>query len=198
MKDLKLVVAYALFGMFLLGVCVWGITQDYKYGGNPEVVRIEHDIDTIVVYENGRDYDWEIFTQALIWVESKGDSKAVGSKDDTGVLQITPILLQDCNRILKTERFTLEDRLDSLKSVEMFNIIQEHYNPQRDFHLALKIWNCHAPLSYHRKVMDKFNEIKYGRNRQDLHKELGGISIPCEMVQRKVFHPKEWRCHSTK
>lgn len=109
--------------------------------------------------------DWEDFTRALIWVESKGDSKEIGSKDDTGVLQITPILLRDCNRILGYERFTLTDRLDSLKSVEMFNIIQDHYNLQHDFHLALKIWNGKAPLSYHRKVMDKFNEIKYGSNR---------------------------------
>lgn len=115
------------------------------------------------VIVNQDSLDWEDFTRALIWVESKGDSKAVGSKDDTGVLQITPILLQDCNRILKTERFTLEDRLDSLKSVEIFNIIQDHYNPQHDYHLALKIWNGHAPLSYHRKVMDKFNEIKEAR-----------------------------------
>lgn len=163
MKDLKSIVIPVLFGMIILGVCVWGITLEYKYGGNPEVVRIEHDIDTIVVYKDGRDYDWEIFTQALIWVESKGDSKAVGSKDDTGVLQITPILLQDCNRILKTERFTLEDRLDSLKSVEMFNIIQDHYNPEHDYHWALKLWNSSAPLSYHRKVMDKFYEIKEAR-----------------------------------
>ena len=104
--------------------------------------------------------DWEDFTRALIWVESKGDCKAVGSKDDVGVLQITPILLRDCNRILGYERFTLTDRLDSLKSVEMFNIIQDHYNPQHDYHWALKLWNSGAPLSYHRKVMDKFNEIK--------------------------------------
>lgn len=115
------------------------------------------------VVVNQDSLDWEDFTRALIWVESRGDSKAVGSKDDTGVLQITPVLLQDCNRILKTERFTLEDRLDSLKSVEMFNIIQDHYNPQHDYHLALKIWNGKAPLSYHRKVMDKFNEIKASR-----------------------------------
>ena len=104
--------------------------------------------------------DWEDFTRALIWVESKGDCKAVGSKDDIGVLQIRPIIVEDCNRILKNEGFTLEDRLDSLKSVEMFNIIQDHYNPQHDYHWALKIWNGKAPLSYHRKVMDKFNEIK--------------------------------------
>ena len=160
MKDWKLFVAYALFASCIVCVCIWGITQDYKYGGNPEVVRIEHDIDTIVVYKNGHDYDWELFTQALIWVESKGDSKAIGSKDDVGVLQITPILLRDCNRILGYERFTLTDRLDSLKSVAMFNIIQDHYNPQHDYHWALKIWNSGAPLSYHRKVMDKFNEIK--------------------------------------
>lgn len=161
MKEFyQVCIAYALFCLCLLGVIAWSIFQDYKYGGNPEVGEIEHSVDTIVVYKNGHDYDWELFTQALIWVESKGDSKAIGSKDDVGVLQITPILLRDCNRILGYERFTLTDRLDSLKSVEMFNIIQDHYNPQHDYHWALKLWNSGAPLSYHRKVMDKFNEIK--------------------------------------
>ena len=139
---------------------MWGIMQDYKYGGNPNEGEVVDRVDTIVVYKNGHDYDWELFTQALIWVESKGDSKAVGSKNDVGVLQITPILVEDCNRILKYEAFTLEDRLDSLKSIEMFNVIQDHYNPQHDYHWALKLWNSGAPLSYHRKVMDKFNEIK--------------------------------------
>jgi hypothetical protein len=161
MKEFyQVCIAYAFFCLCLLGVIVWSVFQDYKYGGNPEVVRIEHDIDTIVVYKDGRDYDWEMFTQALIWVESKGDSKAVGKLDDIGVLQIRPIIVEDCNRILEMEIFKLEDRLDSLKSVEMFNIIQDHYNPQHDYHWALKLWNSGAPLSYHRKVMDKFNEIK--------------------------------------
>lgn len=155
MKDLKLFVAYALFALCLVGICVWAMMQDYKYGEHP----CEDEIKEIV--EVNRDsLDWEDFTRALIWVESKGDSKAVGSNNDVGVLQITPILVEDCNLILKNEGFTLEDRLDSLKSVEMFNIIQDHYNPQHDYHWALKIWNSGAPLSYHRKVMDKFNEIK--------------------------------------
>lgn len=155
MKDWKLFVAYALFSLCLIGVCIWGMTQDYKYSENPCVEEITE------VVEVNQDYlDWDTFTKALIWVESKGDSKAVGSKDDVGVLQIRPIIVEDCNRILKNEGFTLEDRLDSLKSVEMFNIIQDHYNPQHDYHWALKLWNSGAPLSYHRKVMDKFNEIK--------------------------------------
>ena len=45
MKDLKIVIAYALFGLVLLGVCIWGITQDYKYGGNPEVEEVEEVIE---------------------------------------------------------------------------------------------------------------------------------------------------------
>lgn len=161
MKEFyQVCIAYVFFCLCLLGVIVWSVFHEYKYGGNPQVEEIESYVDTIVVYKNGHDYDWELFTQALIWVESRGNSNAVGSKNDVGVLQITPILVEDCNRILKNDVYSLEDRLDSLKSVEMFNVIQDHYNPQHDLHLALKIWNGRAPLSYHIKVMDKFNEIK--------------------------------------
>lgn len=52
MRDLKLVIVYALFGLFLIGVCVWGITQDYKYGGNPEVevIEVNQDVIDLVIY----------------------------------------------------------------------------------------------------------------------------------------------------
>lgn len=161
MKDWKLFVAYALFALCLIGVCMWGIVQDYKHDGHPSEEERFEEVPAIEVNQDS--LDWEDFTRALIWVESRGDSKAVGGNNDIGVLQIRPIIVEDCNRILKTERFTLEDRLDSLRSVEMFNVIQDHYNPQHDCHWALKIWNSRAPLSYHRKVMDKYNEIKEAR-----------------------------------
>lgn len=56
MRDLKLVIVYALFGIFIIGVCVWGITQDYKYGGNPqveeteEVIEVNQDAIDLVIY----------------------------------------------------------------------------------------------------------------------------------------------------
>ena len=159
MNDTKLFIAYGIFAMCLLGVCMWGISKDYKYGGNP----CSREVDTLVVYKDTAivyKSDWDTFTTALVWVESKGKWDAMGSKNDVGVLQITPILVEDCNRIVGYDKYFLADRLDSLKSVEMFNVIQTHYNPQRDYHWALKLWNSGAPLSYHRKVMDKFNEIK--------------------------------------
>lgn len=45
MKDWKLFVAYALFASCIVCVCIWGITQDSKYGGNPEVAVIEEVIE---------------------------------------------------------------------------------------------------------------------------------------------------------
>ena len=163
MKDLKSFVVYNFLAACLIGVCIWSLVQEHKYGGYPSEEERFEEVPAIEVNQDS--LDWEGFTRALIWVESRGDSKAVGSNNDVGVLQIRPIIVEDCNRIRKNEGFTLEDRLDSLKSVEMFNIIQDHYNPEHDYHWALKLWNSSAPLSYHRKVMDKFNEIKYGRNR---------------------------------
>lgn len=153
------------YGLVFMSFCsmlvLLPIIAIYHYGNQDDANnRIDEYIPEAVYYEDIRDKDWEIFTEALIWVESKGDEKSVGKKDDIGVLQITPILLQDCNRILGYDKYSLNDRYDRGKSIEMFNLIQDHYNPQHDFHWALKIWNCHAPQSYHRKVMDKFNEIK--------------------------------------
>lgn len=104
--------------------------------------------------------DWDTFISALIWVESEGDKNAVGSKNDVGVIQITPIYLRDVNRIIGYNKYKLSDRNDSLKSIEMFNVMQEHYNPAKDKHLALKIHNSKAPLSYHTKVMSKYFELK--------------------------------------
>lgn len=162
MKDWKLIIAEWAFVLSLISVCLWGIAKDNEHIDVPNKTEVATIVDTIFISKEkeDKDEDWDIFTRALIWVESKGDSKARGKKNDVGVLQFTPILVDDVNRILGKEVYTLNDRLDSLKSVEMFNIIQDHYNPQHDYHWALKIWNCHAPQSYHRKVMDKFNEIK--------------------------------------
>lgn len=156
-QDIKVLISCMVFMWALLSLCFYAILS---FGSSTEEPKVDEYVPEAVYYEDVRDKDWEIFTEALIWVESKGDERAVGKKDDIGVLQITPILLQDCNRILGYEKYNLNDRYNRDKSIEMFNLIQGHYNPQHDYHWALKLWNSGAPLSYHRKVMDKFNEFK--------------------------------------
>ena len=56
MKDLKIFVAYSLFALCIIEVWKWGITQDYKYGGHPnvedmeEVIGVNQDVIDIVIY----------------------------------------------------------------------------------------------------------------------------------------------------
>lgn len=102
---------------------------------------------------------WGIFVNALMEVESGTDSLAIGTKNDVGVLQLRPIMVAEANRIIGREEFTLEDRKSISRSVDIFNTIQNYYNPEHDMQLALKIHNPRAPLSYHFRVMNIYNDI---------------------------------------
>lgn len=104
--------------------------------------------------------DWDIFLAALIEVESEGKSDAVGKTNDVGILQITPIYVKDVNRILGEERYTLAERTDIEKSLEMFEIYQKHYNPNKDIDKAIKLHNPKAGQSYRIKIMKKMRNIK--------------------------------------
>jgi len=88
--------------------------------------------------------DWGRVLKAIAYVESKNDPKAV-SGDQVGLLQIRPIMVRDCNRILErrgsAKRYTLRDRYNPVKSREMFVIYQSHYNPKGNIERAIRLWN---------------------------------------------------------
>ena len=81
---------------------------------------------------------------AIIQVESEGNPKAV-SGNSVGAMQITPILVKDCNDILKKQkskkRYTMADRYSVAKSKEMFLLIQKYYNPENSIEKAIRSWN---------------------------------------------------------
>ena len=104
---------------------------------------------------------------AIATVESNLNEKAV-SRDCVGYLQIRPCLVQECNNILKkknsTKRYTLNDRFSKVKSIEMFYIIQDKFNPTYDIERAICIWNAGAyskkkSMCYLRKVMAEYNKL---------------------------------------
>lgn len=109
-----------------------------------------------------RKFDWSRVMEAIIQVESEGNPRAV-SGNSVGAMQITPILVRDCNKILKKKkskkRYTLADRYNTAKSKEMFLLIQSHYNPENNVEKAIRSWNggvrysVRATNSYYRKVM---------------------------------------------
>lgn len=90
------------------------------------------------------EFNWEPIIEAIIHVESKGDPNAK-SGNSVGVLQITPILVAECNNIMKmrnnSKRYSLKDRFSIAKSKEMFLIIQSFHNPMNNIERAIRSWN---------------------------------------------------------
>ena len=109
-------------------------------------------------------FDWNPVMDAIIQVESGGNAKAV-SGNSVGAMQITPILVKDCNIILKKRnsklRYTLDDRYSLEKSKEMFLLIQSFHNPENNIEKAIRAWNggpkysVRATNRYYKKVMNK-------------------------------------------
>lgn len=113
-------------------------------------------------------HDWTPLINAIIEVESKGDPNAISGKS-VGILQITPILVKQCNNILKTKKsskfYTLNSRKSITKSKEMFILIQEYYNKEHNLEKAIRLWNGGPNYSikktqkYFRKVMKYYNNF---------------------------------------
>ena len=108
--------------------------------------------------------DWNPIMDAIIQVESGGNPNAK-SGNSIGAMQITPILVKDCNNILEKrnskKRYTLADRYSVEKSKEMFLLIQSYHNPENNVEKAIRAWNggpkysVRATNRYYQKVMAK-------------------------------------------
>ena len=118
----------------------------------------------ILLQAKSPSFNWDPVMDAIIQVESGGNPNAVSGKS-VGVMQITPILVEDCNQILEKKkskkRYTLADRYSAKKSKEMFLLIQSYYNPMNNIEKAIRLWNggvnysVRATNRYFRKVMKK-------------------------------------------
>ena len=108
--------------------------------------------------------DFELIELAIIWQESKGNPNPKHSDGKSeGILQITPIYVKEANRILGKSKYTLYDRKNPLKSHEMFLVVQNYHNPEKDVKKAVKLHN--KGKRYFEEVMDRYNCLK-------LHQEI--------------------------
>lgn len=106
--------------------------------------------------------EWQIFTLAIIDVESGSNPNAIGKQNDVGILQITPIYVEEVNHIQSRMQFTLEDRFNIEKSLDMFGIMNYYKNPSMCIDQAIKIHNPKAPYSYKLKILHRMDEIRAG------------------------------------
>ena len=115
---------------------------------------------------NRKTFNWTPVINAIIEVESEGNPNAV-SGASCGAMQITPILVKECNTILEKrgskKRYTLRDRFSVQKSKEMFLLMQSHFNPENNVEKAIRAWNggnrykIKSTNAYYRKVMKAMN-----------------------------------------
>lgn len=110
------------------------------------------------------DFDWSPVIDAIIQVESGGNPRAVSVCGmSCGAMQITPILVKECNNILRKrgskKRYTLKDRFSVEKSKEMFLLMQSQFNPTNNVEKAIRAWNggnnykIRTTNRYYRKVI---------------------------------------------
>ena len=118
--------------------------------------------------------DGDLLT-ALIFVESRGNDSAIGDRhlvgnEAVGALQIRPIMVREVNRILKLQksnkRFTLKDRFERDKSVEMFYIWKNHHHKNSDAEIIARNWNG-GPKGYKKdRTIKYWNKIEKQLNNE--------------------------------
>lgn len=140
------------------------------------------------VHEEEKVFDWAPVIEAIIYVESGGDDMAEGWGSAVGALQITPILVREVNLIL-TRRgqegcYTLADRYDRAKSIEMFYLIQSYFNPNNDIEQAIRAWN--GGMGYSRKGTQRYYDKVMARMAHNEASARTGSQKMFEIVKQNI------------
>ena len=120
--------------------------------------------------QKASDSEWNDLIWSIAQHESKQNANARNGQY-LGILQISPVLVNECNKIAGYRKFTNADRASREKSIEMFNTIQGRYNPHRDMNLAVRLWgaglvalrNPNVGQRAYREVMAIYNQHRAGR-----------------------------------
>lgn len=117
--------------------------------------------DTAVITEEAGDRrlsDWQVLLLGVAMTESDFYPTARGKNDDWGILQLTPIYVEEANRVTGEARWSHEDAWSVRESLEIFNAVQEHRNPEGDLSKAIRLHNK-APW-YEERVTDRIAFVR--------------------------------------
>jgi len=158
LKTIILCIAISIL-VFLTGYILGTISERDK-----KVSEVEYSLSA----DYGLD-DWQILQMAIIKTESDFNSDAIGKTNDCGIFQITPIYVKDVNR-LSEKQYQISDAFDVKKSLEMFSIMQSHYNSNYDIDKAVKLHNPNGKaVNYASRV---YNNIVFIKRMEEVRKEV--------------------------
>lgn len=155
-ESTKFVKAYAIVSLYTLAIFTIGFILGFA-AHKADSPTDSAQAQTLVATNLS---EWETTQLALILTESQMDSLAVGKANDLGILQITPIFVDEVNRLVGKDQFTHQDALSPEKSLQMLAIYQEHKNPAHDTDKAIQLHNPKGGYAYARKVKKNIARVK--------------------------------------
>lgn len=112
------------------------------------------------IYVNDSLSEWQIFIIALIEVECERNPNVKSHKGAVGPFQITQVYINEINRLYNTN-FVLQDAYDLNKALSMFEMMNDHYNPDRNIDKAIELHNPGAGHWYNKKVKQRMQLIRF-------------------------------------
>ena len=163
MKSNVVVIIFALTAIF--GIWKTISLSNELTATKAELAIAQQEIESILEDDDVLS-DWDVFTLALMKVESNYEPAAVSSVGAKGYFQIMPIYVEEVNRVHKTN-YVYEDVVRSFeKSYEVFTLMQEAHNKEFSMDKALRLHNGNHKW-YHRRVYNEMLNIqKYEEMRQ--------------------------------
>lgn len=183
-NDIKLLISGIIYSIVIIAAFSAGaFTGQYCQKHKQEKV-VEEKIKE--VYVEGEELDeWTILTMAIMKTESEFDPSRIGATQDVGIMQFTPIAVEEVNRILrlegKEEEYSHLDAFDIEKTIEMFNIIQGYHNKEQNISKAIHQHNPGgASIGYGKKVYDN---IRFIKRMEEARKELIKFKVESKLKE---------------
>lgn len=98
---------------------------------------------TVVTEETGdqRLSDWQVLLLGVAMTESEFYPTAQGNNNDWGILQLTPIYVEEANRVTGEARWSHDDAWSVSRSLEIFDAVQAYHNPAHNITTAIRLHN---------------------------------------------------------
>lgn len=114
-----------------------------------------------------KEYIEGVILRCFFDVESSFGTNIYNEEENAvGWLQIRPIMVKEVNQIIGYEKYKLSDRWDKEKSVEMFWVYQNQFNPKLDIEKAARLWNGgrsgmnkKSTIQYYYRVKNRWNSL---------------------------------------
>ena len=171
--------SYAIITLTALSVFLFGqnlILKGKLKATEAKLASIEMELNDHTCKEDHSLSEWDMFTLALMKVESNYNPKAVSSVGAKGYFQITPIYVEEVNRVHKTN-YKYDEVVKSFKkSYEVFTLMQEAHNKEYDMDEALRLHNGDRKW-YHRRVYKEMNAIEKYEEMREMVKSVSKSMI---------------------